>query len=535
MFDLSKKRYRFRTVDPVYPAFNVYSFNARRTTPLGPVCVATAVNEMDRWDAEVIDENNLRRNGPKAASGGADHEFLQKVRPADVVGLYGGLTSTIPRLYEIAKFYKQKGVVTIAGGCHFVDETIEEALSSGIDYIVMGEGEETIKELLQALSEEGDPEMVKGIVYRKNGDIIRTPEREPITDFDKLPLPDFSLVRYAKIIAYPIGRIRGCGMDCEFCTVKGKPRCASVERQMKQISSIVETTKGRKFFVVDDLFGQDRAETIRFCNMLRDYQKATGVRLDVGVQIRLDKAKDTELLLAMREAGISFIAIGYESPIEEELEAMKKRLRAEDMLSLTRIFQKHGFLVHGMFIFGYPMKSGINFKMSAQERIKRFKDFINKARLDTAQVMLPIPLPGTELRERLKKEGRIYPMKDVGWEYYDGNFPIFLPDEPMTSEEMQRTSMEIMGRIFRFKNMVMVGINVLLFPAMILFSHNIRHGWRRWYRFWRQSIVRFGGWILMKKWSLAFKKDVFSDRLKAAEEHLLRGRFTEQGKEGRRT
>lgn len=520
MLDLSKKRYRFRIVDPAYPAFNVYSFNARRTTPLGPVCVATAVNGMEGWDVEVIDENNLRLHGPRSGSGGADHEFLQKVRPADVVGLYGGLTSTIPRLYEIAEFYKQKGVITIAGGCHFVDETIEEALSSGVDYIVMGEGEETIKELLQALLEKGETEKVKGIAYRKNGGVIRTPGREPITDFDKLPLPDFSLVRYAKIVAYPVGRIRGCGMDCEFCTVKGKPRCASTERLMEQVKVIVETTKGRKFFVIDDLFGQDRSETIKFCNMLRDYQKAKGVRLDAGVQIRLDKAKDSELLSAMRQAGISFIAIGYESPIEEELEAMKKRLRAEEMLSLTKIFQKHGFLMHGMFIFGYPMKKGINFKMDAKERVKRFKDFINKARLDTAQVMLPIPLPGTELRERLDTEGRIYPLKDVGWKYYDGNFPVFQPDKPMTAEEMQHASMEIMGGVFRLKNMFMIGTHILWFPVVILFLHNIRHGWRRWYRFWRQSLVRFGGWMLMKKWSFAFKKDDFLDRLKRAEQHV---------------
>jgi radical SAM superfamily enzyme YgiQ (UPF0313 family) len=516
----SKKRYRFRIVDPVYPAFNVYSFNARRTTPLGPVCVAIAVDEMEAWDVEVIDENNLRLHGPKVRSGGADHDFLQKIRPADVVGLYGGLTSTIPRLYEIAEFYKQKGVATIAGGCHFVDETIEEALLSGVDYIVIGEGEETIKELLRALQGKGDPEKVKGIAYSKNGNVIRTPEREPITDFDRLSLPDFSLVRYAKIIAYPVGRIRGCGMDCEFCTVKGKPRCASTERLVEKIKGIVETTKGRKFFVVDDLFGQDRAETIRFCNMLRDYQKTKGVRLDVGVQIRLDKAMDSELLSAMRQAGISFVAIGYESPIEEELEAMKKRLRAEDMLSLTKIFQKHGFLVHGMFIFGYPMKSDISFKMSAKERIKRFKDFINKARLDTSQVMLPIPLPGTELRERLDREGRIYPIKDVGWKYYDGNFPIFQPDDPMTAEEMQHASMEIMGGIYRFKDMFMVGVNILWFPVVILFLQDIRQGWRVWYRFWRQSLVRFGGWMLMQKWFSAFKKDDFWDRLKIAEKHL---------------
>ena len=98
MLDSSKKRHRLRIIIPAYPAFNIYSRIAKGTTALGPVCVASAANEMEGWDVEVIDENNLRRYGPKSPSGGADHEFLQKIRPADVVGLYGGLTSTIPRL-----------------------------------------------------------------------------------------------------------------------------------------------------------------------------------------------------------------------------------------------------------------------------------------------------------------------------------------------------------------------------------------------------------------------------------------------------
>jgi len=97
MLDLSKKRYRLRIVIPAYPAFNIYSRIARKTTALGPVCVASVVNKMERWDVEVIDENNLRRYGPVSNSGGADHEFLQRQRPADAVGFYGGLTSTIPR------------------------------------------------------------------------------------------------------------------------------------------------------------------------------------------------------------------------------------------------------------------------------------------------------------------------------------------------------------------------------------------------------------------------------------------------------
>ncbi len=525
MLDSSKERYRLRVVIPAYPAFNIYSRIAKRTTALGPVCVASVINEMEKWDAEVIDENNLRRYGPRGDSGGADHEFLQRQRPADIVGFYGGLTSTIPRLYEVARFYKDKGVVTIAGGQHFVEDNIVEALSHGVDYVVIGEGEETIKELLRAMEGKGDVSDVRGIAYLKDDEIVFTPKREPLTDFDKFSLPDFSLVRYAKIKLYPVERVRGCGMDCEFCTVKGKPRHARPERLLECMSFLLETKGARSFFIVDDLFGQQRDETIRFCNMLRDYQKSIGTSMDITVQIRLDKAKDVELLSAMRQAGISTVAIGFESPIKEELKVMNKHLRTEDMVSLSKRFRKLGFLVHGMFIFGYPLKRDVNFKMPAKERIRCFKNFIRKAKLDTVQVMLPVPLPGTELRHRLERQNRIYPTEDVGWEYYDGNFPVFKPDEPVSAEEMLASIRKIMGKFYQFKYMFMIGLSIFSFPALILFLHDIRSAWGQWYRPWRNSLLRFGGWITMKKWASEFKKDTFSQKLqKAKESHKLSSR-----------
>ncbi|RLC35383.1 MAG: hypothetical protein DRZ76_00175 [Candidatus Nealsonbacteria bacterium] len=520
MLDLSKKRLRLRIIIPAYPAFNIYSHIANKTTALGPVCVASVVNETPGWDVEVIDENNLRRYGPRSDSIGADHEFLQKLRPADVVGFYGGLTSTIPRLYELARFYKDKGIVTVAGGQHFIEENISEALNSHIDYVVIGEGEETIRELLEAMQGKRELGGVKGIAYLKDNQVTRNPEREPLTDFDKLPLPDFSLVRYAKIKIYPVERIRGCGMDCEFCTVKGKPRHAPAERLLEQIAFLLETQDARHFFIVDDLFGQQREETIRFCNLLRDYQKSIGRRLDTTVQIRLDKAKDPELLSAMRQAGINTVAIGFESPIDEELKAMNKHIKSQDMISFTKTFHKFGFLVHGMFIFGYPLKEGADFKMPAKERVRRFRQFIKKAKIDTIQVLLAGPLPGTELRRRLIKQNRVYPIEDIGWEYYDGNFPLFEPDQPMSAEEMQNSVRRIMGKFYQFKYMFLIGFNIFSFPSLLFFLHNIKFGWRIWYRPWRNTLARFGGWVIMKRWFSQFKKNKFLLKLQHAKEHL---------------
>ena len=514
------RRLRFRMIIPAYPAFNIYSRVAKRTTALGPLMIATIISRMKHWDVEVIDENNYRRLGPKDDTGRPDHNTLQAIRPADVVGLYGGLSSTIPRLGELVRFYKEKGVTVIAGGQHFVGDNIQDALENGVDFVVMGEGDITIQILLAAIREGHKLDDVAGIAFKRDGWMVRTRERTPVTDFDELPLPDFDLVRYARIKLYPVGWIRGCGMNCEFCTVKGRPRAAPVERVVEQIAALLETHNARHFFIVDDLFGHKREDTLRLCRMLADYQKAVGTRLDITVQIRLDRAKDKELLHAMRRARINMVAIGFESPIAEELKAMDKRIRPEDMIAMTRLYHKAGFLVHGMFIFGYPLPEGLHLSISPAERVRRFRAFIKKARLDTIQVLLPIPLPGTELAERLATQNRIFPREYVGWEYYDGNFPLFLPDEPLTAKDMQSAIRKIMGRFYRFRSMFAVGFNVLSFPAIILSLFNIKIGWRKWYRPWRNNLLRFGGWIIIKRSTSDFNRRTFMSKLTRAEQRL---------------
>ena len=514
------RRLRFRMIIPAYPAFNIYSRVAGMTTALGPVMIATIVSRMTGWDVEVIDENNYRRYGPKGDMGRPDHNTLQAIRRTDVVGLYGGLSSTIPRIDELVDFYKDKGVTVIVGGQHFVGDHIRDALEGGVDYVAIGEGDYTIQELLTVIREGREPDDVAGIAFKRDGQIVRTRERAPITYFDDLPLPDFNLVRYARLKIYPVGWIRGCGMNCEFCTVKGKPRASSVERVVEQIAALLESHNARTFFIVDDMFGHKREDTLRLCGLLAEYQKAVGRRLDITVQIRLDRAKDKELLHAMREAGINTVAIGYESPIAEELKAMDKRIKPEEMIAMTRLYHKAGFIVHGMFIFGYPLPEGLHLSISTSERVRRFRTFIKKARLDTIQVLLPVPIPGTELTDRLAAQKRIFPLDCVGWEYYDGNFPLFHPDEPLTPRDMQSAIRKIMGRFYRFRSMFAIGLNVLVFPSIIFSLFDIKVGWRKWYRPWRTNLLRFGGWIIVKRWTSDFKKGTFSRKLRQAEQSL---------------
>jgi radical SAM superfamily enzyme YgiQ (UPF0313 family) len=359
--------------------------------------------------------------------------------------------------------------------------------------------------------------------------VVRTAERPPITDFDRLPLPDFGLLRYAKFSLYPVGWVRGCNMNCEFCTVKGKQRASSVERVVEQISTLLEKRGARHFFIIDDLFGHNRGETLRLCAQLAQYQKVVGTRLDITVQVRLDQAKDAEFLQAMRTAGINMVCIGFESPIAEELNAMNKRIRPKEMRLLTNRYHKAGFLVHGMFIYGYPLPEGASLYMSPKQRVRRFRSFIRKTRLDTIQVLLPVPLPGTELTNRLASRKRIFPRTCVGWEYYDGNFPLFEPDTPLNPKDLQVAIGKIMGRFYRFRYMFAIAGNVLLFPAMIFSLWNIRFGWSKWYRAWRNNIVRFGGWIILRHWRSDYKKGKFTEKLARAQQLLRTAtEYTEQ-------
>jgi radical SAM superfamily enzyme YgiQ (UPF0313 family) len=285
---------------------------------------------------------------------------------------------------------------------------------------------------------------------------------------------------------------------------------------MEQFASIHEKWGGKVFFIVDDLFGQNRSDALRLCRMLRDYQQRVGTRFSITVQIRLDRARDDELLQAMRQARINTLAIGFESPIAEELQAMRKHLNPQEMIDLARRYRRAGFRIHGMFIFGYPAPEGRSFRMSEEDRVRHFRRFIHKARLDTVQVLLPIPLPGTELTDRLKRAHRIYPTDSVGLEYYDGNFPLFQPDAPMTPEGMQASVQRIMRGFYGPRHLLAVAASIIAFAALVLWLHNISAGWQRWYRQWANSLYRSGGWLLLRKWVAAFRKDGFLSKLAEA-------------------
>ena len=291
-------------------------------------------------------------------------------------------------------------------------------------------------------------------------------------------------------------------MNCEFCSVKGKPRWASANHFFNTVKWLVETRKARHFFIVDDRSEEDLDGTVEFFKLISEKY---GSRLHFTVQTRLEIARNTELLEIMKKAGVRVACIGYESPIDEDLRAMRKGYLSSHMLEWTKVLRRY-FWIHGMFIIGYPLKEKKDL-IDAKEIVKRFREFIRKSSLDTVQILLPGPGVGTDLRRRLEKEGRIFPLDLVSWSRYGGNYVCFKPDN-MSVRELQEIPKKLMSRFYNPWSFIRIPLRTIVFPIDYLIR-----GWRYWYRGWYRDVVKYGGYLLLQQRQKKQKGDKFIERL----------------------
>jgi radical SAM superfamily enzyme YgiQ (UPF0313 family) len=165
------------------------------------------------------------------------------------------------------------------------------------------------------------------------------------------------------------------------------------------------------------------------------------------VQVRTEVAEHDRLIEAMRYAGISGLAIGYESPIDADLRAMRKGVTVGRLTSRSKKLSR-AFRLHGMFIFGYPsFKDSKDIpKLSLKQKAKAYAKFFRKARIDTIQVFNAVPLPGSELRMKLESENRIPPLNEVGWDKYDGLFLCYRPEPGADAFELQNLPLALMKK-----------------------------------------------------------------------------------------
>ncbi len=323
---------------------------------------------------------------------------IEELRPR-VVGIYGNLL-TRARVLQLAEWSKAAGAFVVLGGPEPAGHC-EEYLARGVDVVAVGEGEQTLDELLGA-TRAGRPSAeilagIDGIAYRDDsGAVCRTTPRQQLEDLDAQPWPDRRAIDTQRYLdtwqthhgfsSVSLITARGCPFTCTWCShsVFGRThRRRSVSDVADEVEWIVETYDPDRLWYADDVFTIHRRWTLDFAAEL----SRRNLRVPFECISRADCLSD-EVVDALAEMGCHRLWIGAESGSQKILDAMKRKTRRDDVQDRTRALQARGIEV-GMFIMlGYEGETEADLEETA-EHLKRSAP-------DTFLTTVSYPIKGTD-------------------------------------------------------------------------------------------------------------------------------------------
>jgi radical SAM superfamily enzyme YgiQ (UPF0313 family) len=417
--------------------------------------------------------------------------FVEEVAPvnfdhvlqADLVGI-STITSTAPRSYALAEEIRSSGIPVVLGGSH-VTFLPEEGLEYA-DMVIRGEGEVPIMALARYFEGDHGLDQVPGLSWLEDGHTVHNPLPEIPVDLDSLPVPDLSLiqgfVKNGSITSpvVPLQTTRGCPYGCNFCSVTGmfgrKLRKRSAENIISELESYRDSNA--LVFFYDDNFTADRDHARDICRSIID----SGLRLQWSAQVRLELARDSDLLDIMRRAGCRTVFIGFESVNQEALAESGKSQSAQEMIHAVKTIRRAGIDIHGMFIFG--------FDSDRQQDLESTLQFAIRMPITTAQFLLLTPFPGTGLLERLKREGRIL-LSD--WNLYDGHHVVFTPRH-LTPRQIQKKQVRSHWRFYSWPRSISNLLKLkFMRTGIYLYARRINAQWKRQNRLYMKVLKLFSG------------------------------------------
>ena len=352
----------------------------------------------------------------------------KRILSADVVGI-STITPTAPRSYALADVIRSQGIPVVMGGFH-VTYLTDEALDHA-DFVVRGEGEDTLVDLVNAIQDGGDFAGIRGLSFCDGCEKVHNENRPLERDLDRFPIPDYSLVHAMR----PGGVVsvvtrRGCPFDCSFCCVApfggNIVRETSVDRVLYEVERQV-AWNGRRgvLFFADDIFNLKPA---RMKAILRGMIENDLTPLWVG-QVRHEASRDAALLELMMRSGCARVFVGFESVNPRTLELFNKHESVEDVADSIRRFHEGRIKVHGMFVVGSDADD--------TETARQTVAFAQEHDLDSMQFNVLTPLPGSRDYDRMRaRKGVLLP---ASWTYYDGNHVVHRPGR-MTPAELQMSA-----------------------------------------------------------------------------------------------
>jgi radical SAM superfamily enzyme YgiQ (UPF0313 family) len=423
---------------------------------------------------------------------------FNEIKDANLVGI-SSITSTSTRSYKLISEIRKinPDVPIVMGGAHptFMPE---EVIENGSDYAVRGEGEKTIIELINALEGKCELEDVDGLSFMRDGKFVHNKDRELIENLDDMPFPDWSLLENHKEINYiPIQTSRGCPYDCKFCSVikvfGRKYRFRSVNSIIAELNYLLKTfegTKAKRVFFYDDNFSANKTRTKNLLKKIieQDIKMPTWFSQD-----RLDISEDEELMELMVKTGCKRIMAGIESVNPATLKEYKKGQKVEDIKLSIEKLHKHGIGVHGMFVLGSEHDD--------IDSIKKTMSFIIDNKIDTVQIMILIPFPGTEIYNEYKAQGRMIFDGAKDWYLFDGHHVVFQPNLISPWDLQAKASIDVMSSIYSYYRALNFIIHRQVIDGLlVIYSNKIQKKWTKLNKDYLENIknIKIGPYNIVK-------------------------------------
>ena len=419
--------------------------------PLGLAYMATYLRKYANfYDTSIIDKTYDDVMGK-----------ILKLKP-DLIGI-SAFTIHYQDAIELSKEIKEKLDVPIfIGGVHI--SSLPYSLSKYIDIGILGEGEQTLIELLNAYEKYGkftkdNLKNIKGLIFRDDDKLVKTGPREVITPLDSLPIPDRSLFdkRYfRKVRQYDgtFGRsatmltLRGCPFRCIFCATTSfwnKIRFNSPEYILEEVRELQDKYKAERVNIHDDLFTTNRPRMREIATL---FKKEKIDNINFSVQGHAATLND-EVCQLLKDMNVKWVGFGFEHGNERMLKYLKQGSSSvEHNRNAIRLCNKYDLLVTGSIIFGSPtetigeMRDNIRF-------IEYAKQFPNVMDLWT---FVMTPFPDTPIWEVAKERGKVSDT-DMDWNllsHQNINDPMLL-DPGIDRKEFKKIFLEGRKRLKYFK------------------------------------------------------------------------------------
>lgn len=395
---------------------NIHTRSMGITPPLGIMYLAAFSKQKRADDSMLIDLRFSKKPLHDV------YDAINNFKP-DIVGI-SAITLEAELIHHISRIVKRvsNSIPVIVGGPHATTFPDKVLMDEQIDIAVIGEGEETFIELLNAIERKEKLSNIKGIAYKEDGVIRYTPARQLIDNLDKLPFPAWDkidLKKYAKVKSGSATRIRpymvlftsrGCPFRCTYChNIFGKRfRTRSPDNVLEEITTLINNYGIKDFEIMDDTSNFDKNRLKLILNMVSSLGK--DIKLSFPNGIRADIV-DKELITLMKQAGTDEITIAIESASPRIQKYIKKNLNLQKANEAIDMAVKAGMFVKGNFMIGFPTET--------EEEIKATIDFACNSKLHVAAFFVVVPFEGTELALQMEKEGKIRPMIDYkDYDYY---------------------------------------------------------------------------------------------------------------------